>query len=189
VNLQESAVSFCASALYDNLGRADEVVTNFDGGIYYEKTTFDQYGRVFQIFDAAGDGSFDDHGVVNGYNAFGYLESISDAVLVSGVPRTTYRKVISMNARGQVTYELRGIDNTGGGITASVSTSYAYSNATGRLLNIDGVNASAQDVQDLQYTWDTLGNLTSREEFSGSSPFSMTGSIVSPRKPCRVRER
>jgi len=166
-NVQDTQSGYMQTILYDDLGRADEVITNFDGGIYYEKTTYDAIGRVFQVFDAAGDGQYNDQGVVNEYNAYGYLESVSDAVLVGGVSRTTYRKVTTMNARNQVEFELRGIDNLNGG-QASVSTDYDYYDATGRIWKINGTNASAQDVQNLEYEWDTIGNLENRKEFSGS---------------------
>jgi len=65
VNPETSLHSLRASVLYDSLGRADEVVTNFDGRIYYEKTTFDQYGQVFQVFDAAGNGSYINQGALD----------------------------------------------------------------------------------------------------------------------------
>ena len=171
-SLQDTQSGYLRSVLYDSLGRADEIITNFDGGIYYEKTTFDQLGRIFQVFDAAGDGSYTDQGVVNTYNAYGYLESVGDAVQVNGVPRTVYRKVTAMNARGQVTTEERGIDNQVPTPQASVTTMLNYSSVTGRLLDIDGINAAGFDVQDLNYAWDTLGNLTSRQEMSGTKNLS-----------------
>ncbi len=171
-NVTDTQSGYMRAVLYDSLGRATETITNFDGGIYYEKTTFDQIGRVFQVFDAAGDGSYTDQGIVNGFNANGYLESVSDAVLVNGVPRTTYRQVAVMNARGQVTTEYRGIDNQVASPEPSVTTISVYSASTGRLLSIDGFNDSGLDVQDLDYSWDTLGNLTSRQEMSGPKSLS-----------------
>ena len=167
-SVQDAESGYMRAALYDAFGREVEVVTNVDGGAYFEKTTFDSFGRVFQVFDAAGDGSYSDHGIVNGFNAHGYLESIGDAVLIEGMPRTVYRKIIAMNARGQVTSEHRGIDNSSGSPQPSVTTTYQYSGATGRLQFIDGINATGLDIQDLDYAWDSLGNLTSRKEKSGS---------------------
>ena len=111
-------------------------------------------------------------GVTNHYNACGYLEQIADAVEYSGVPRKVYRKVIAMNARGQVTHEHRGIDNMGVNTAASVSVVYNFSSATGRLLTINSTNSQGGEVQDLMYDWDTVGNLNSREERSGTKNLS-----------------
>ena len=164
-SVQDIYSGYLRSILYDSLGRVDETATNFDGGIYYERATYDQYGRPYQIFDAAGDGSFTDHGTVSRYNAFGYLESVGDAVQINGGPRTIYREVTQMNARGQVVSELLGIDENG---NAAVTTSFDYHLETGRIKDIDSVNAAGVDVQDLYYEWDSVGNLTLRREHSGS---------------------
>ena len=164
-NVQDMYSGYLRTIMYDSLGRVDEVVTYFDAGVYFERSTYDQYGRPYQTFDAAGDGSYTDHGVVNQYNAYGYLESIGDAVQINGAPQTIYRKVLSMNARDKVVQEQLGIDEQG---NAAVTTTYNYYAATGGVKNIDSVNAAGQDVQDLYYEWDQLGNLTLRQEHSGS---------------------
>jgi YD repeat-containing protein len=41
--------------VYDSLGRLDTVSTTIDSGQFAEQTTYDQFGRVFQQFDASGD--------------------------------------------------------------------------------------------------------------------------------------
>ncbi|MDH3588267.1 MAG: FG-GAP-like repeat-containing protein, partial [Gammaproteobacteria bacterium] len=143
---------------YDDQGRLSQTQTVFDGESYYAKTTYDEFGRTFQVFDAAGDGSFQDNGIQHTYNGFGYPESLGDAVLIGGVPTTIYRTITAMNARGQITAETLG---------NGVGRTSVYDPATGRIDNILSL-ANSYDVQDLRYQWDTVGNLKRREEFSGN---------------------
>jgi len=77
-----------------------------------------------------------------------------------------------MNARGQVTTEYRGVDNQVASPQPSVTTISLYSSSTGRLLSIDGMNTTGLDVQDLDYSWNTVGNLLSRQEMSGTKSLS-----------------
>lgn len=163
-SVNDSVSGYTRAVTYDSLGRPFEVTTNFDGGVYFEKTTYDQFGRVFQVFDAAGDGSFQDSGVQHTYNAAGYLETIGDAVLVNGTPRTVYRQITAMNARGQVTGEVLG---------NGIVTTSQYSPTTGRITNISS-NGPGGEVQDLRYDWDTVGNLKHRHEYSGSKTLEET---------------
>ncbi len=50
----DGQAGFAKAVLYDSLGRIDEVITNFDGGAYFEKTTYDLYGRVCGEFLISG---------------------------------------------------------------------------------------------------------------------------------------
>ena len=152
---------------YDNVGRVSEVYTTIDGVTYSEKTTYDSVGRVYQVFDAAGDGTYTDQGIVHYYNGFGYLSLVGDAIEVSGSPRTIYRQITAMNARGQVEAE-----TLGDGV---ISTDYDYYDLTGRMWTIQSTAAASMyDVQDLEYQWDTLGNLNYRKEMSGSKNLTET---------------
>ncbi|MCG8371189.1 MAG: FG-GAP-like repeat-containing protein, partial [Proteobacteria bacterium] len=152
---------FARAVLYDSLGRVDEVVTNFDAGAYFEKTTYDQHGRVYQVFDAAGDGAFTDHGTQNQYGYYGHLVGVADAVEVAGVPRTVYRQITGMNARGQVTSEKLGVDPAG---NAAVTTEFFYYEDTGRMKDIEAKDGTGAFVQDLYYEWNTAGSLTKRQD-------------------------
>lgn len=143
---------------YDDFGRASETVTRIDGTEYRSKVTYDEYSRTFQTFDQAGDGSYDDRGVVKTYNSHGFVESISDAVIVNGKSRTVYRKTLEVNERGQVVREVLG---------NGVVVSNGYDDETGRTIGIYSAGAEGE-VQDLRYLWDTVGNLKYRHEYSGS---------------------
>lgn len=170
--VQDSISGFHKAHLYDGLGRVDETITSFDNRSYYEKQTYDQYGRAFQYFDATGNYSFSDSGVANRYNGFGHLDRIADAFEINGVPRTIYQQVEAKNARGKVTVEKRGIAY--GSSQAAATVSYTYSPSTGRISDIYAINRNNQEIQDLDYFWDTVGNLTSRREYSGAKNLQET---------------
>ncbi len=157
----DGQAGFAKAILYDSLGRADEVITNFDAGAYFEKSTYDQYGRVYQVFDAAGNGTFADHGTQNLYGSYGHLTAVGDAAEVNGAPRTIYRLITGMNARGQVTTESLGVDTLG---NAAVSTTFNYYPATGRMKDIEALDSSGAYVQDLYYEWNDVGSLTKRQD-------------------------
>ncbi|MDM3872668.1 RHS repeat-associated core domain-containing protein [Porticoccus sp. W117] len=159
---------------YDPLGRvintATSLGTNGAGGAYIEEITYDQYGRVFQTFDAANDpnGAIGYQGLQHRYNNNGYLQSVGSVQNNSaGNPVTAYQTVETMDARGNITTELYG---------NGVRTARFYDPQTGRLTDIDGTSAggSLGNIQELDYQWDTLGNLTSRNELSGSKNLSET---------------
>ena len=88
---------------HDPLGRVWRVRTTIDDGSgsgsrpYTQETYYDEYGRVFQQFDATG--GYRGERLV--YNDQGYLQGIYDARFpIEGA--TPYRAVHAMNARGQV---------------------------------------------------------------------------------------
>ena len=161
VSVSDAISTYQKTFAYDSRGRISEADTVIDSVVYSEKTTYDAVGRIYQVFDAAGDGSFTDQGVVHYYNTYGYLETIGDAVEVSGSPRTVYRHVTAVNARGQVE-----VETLGDGV---ISTDYDYFPTTGRIDTIRSTAAAnLYHVQNLEYQWDTLGNLESRKEMSGA---------------------
>ena len=171
-NVIDNKSGYMRAVMYDSLGRVDEVNTNFDAGIYYEKSTYDEFGRDFQFFDASGDGSFTDQGIVNLYNANGYLEAVADALVDNGEHLTTYRKVIAMNARGQVAHEQLGIVSG----TAALETTYTYYDETGRARDVETTDSNGvpASIQDQFYSWDTLGNLDLRRKRRNGQLFEET---------------
>lgn len=160
-NVTDAQSGYARAVLYDALGRPDETITNFDGGAYYEKTTYDDYGRVFQFFDASGDSSYTDNGVETRYSTYGHVAAVVDAGYVSGVTRTVYRQVLSMTARGQVVTERLGIKPSG---VYAVERTYDYYPDTGRMRDIESKDHTGAWVQDLYYEWDLPGNLHKRQD-------------------------
>ena len=159
--VNDAQAGYAKAILYDTLGRPDETVINFDGGAYYEKTTYDQYGRVFQYFDASGDGTFTDNGIETRYAAYGHVSAVVDAGYASGATRMVYRQVLSMNARGQVVTERLGVKPAGG---YAIERTYAYYADTGRMRDIESKDDAGAWVQDLYYDWNVVGNLTTRQD-------------------------
>ena len=153
---------------YDAYGRPDTTATTpgTGNGTHHAKTTYDQHGRVFQAFDASRTSStYTDHGVRHVYNANGHLQALRDAVGVEDAqgtftPRTVYRTVTAMDARGNVTAETLG---------NGISRNHAYDGQTGRVRAIRSGLGTAGNRQDLAYDWDALGNLTQRQRTRGGT--------------------
>ena len=165
--VQDSISGYYKVIGYDNYGRVSETVTSLSmGDDHYEKVTYDQYGRTFQVFDAAGDGSWQDSAIENRYNSYGYLSEVVDAVRVAGQARTHYYQVKAMDLRGNVTEALQG---------NGVTTHSYYHPATGRIETLRSEFAAGiGDIQDHHYTWDEIGNLISRSDRSGNKDLHET---------------
>ena len=171
-NGNDSTNDYVKVVSYDGFGRVINTATSLGasavGGDHIEEVTYDQYGRVFQTFDAANDptGNIGYQGVQNRYNPHSYLESVGSVLNDNNdVPLTVYQTIETMDARGNITTEHYG---------NGVRTARLYDPQTGRLTDIDGTSilGNTGDTQELDYAWDTVGNLTSRNELSGSKNLS-----------------
>ena len=138
--------------IYDVFGRVNTVSTTF-GNVeqFVEETTYDQHSRVFQQFDASGD----DHGLRYVYSN-GYLSKIKEAR--EGLEGTVYQDILTMDARGSVTTM-----QLGNGVTVHAT----YEAASGRLTNLSAFDSFGVEKQDVDYLFDVLGNLKSRNDQSG----------------------
>ncbi len=137
---------------YDHLGRVIHSESWIDGKYFIASTTYDQFGRVFQSFDAASS-QFANAGTRNVYNQYGFLEKVRDAR--NGVNGQVYKTILAMDARGNVTHERSG---------NGVETFRSYFPKTGRLSDIESYKGNTK-LQDLTYHWDFLGNLQWREQY------------------------
>ena len=172
-SVTDSESGYRRTFTYDTLGRPATAVTVPGTGAveHYEKTTYDQYGRVFQVFDASRtEATFTDNGVRHVYNANGYPEKLQDAAgTVDGqgtfTPQVVYRTVTATDARGNVTAETLG---------NGVKRAHRHDGKTGRVLGILSTRAATGDRQNLTYAWDVLGNLKSRKRGSGPSALTET---------------
>lgn len=161
LTVKDTVSGYQQEILYDTFGRAtaQETQLGTDEPIYTTHTSFDQYGRVFQQFDAAGnngtvgDHSFTSHATQNEYNAFGYLNKVIDAEHINGETARTYQHITGMDVRGNITaYKL------GSGL----SVQQTYHPLSGRLHILSATDSMGNTVQDLEYQWDAVGNLSSR---------------------------
>jgi len=135
---------------YDLFGRADTVTHQADGKSWSTKNTYDNYGRVFQQFDASGNS----RGVQYAY-ANGYAVSQAEASDSSKV----YYQVTAMDPRGNVTGWTLGNGHTGIAV---------YDSNTGFLRSLLSSNGSLS-VQDQLYEYDGLGNLRARIDKAGDA--------------------
>jgi len=144
----------------DRFGRVGDISWRVPGQnsqieAFYEKINYDQYGRVFQVFDASRNiANFQYNGVQYSYKN-GYLESISDAVHLNGKPRSVYYDVVDMDVRGNVSGAIYG---------DSVAQIKQYDPASGLLSNATTDSPAEGIIQDLTLEWDAVGNLESRHE-------------------------
>ncbi|MBL4827138.1 MAG: VCBS repeat-containing protein, partial [Spongiibacteraceae bacterium] len=158
--VQDNISAYSQVINHDNFARVSTTTTTIaPGDSHHQKVTYDQFGRTFQRFDAAGDGSWQDNGVEHEYNSFGYLQRIKNAIIKNGV-QENYYTVNAMDLRGNVVeYE------SGNGVT----TTRHYNTSTGRLERIQAdLLLGTGDIQDIDYDWDDIGNLNFRHDRSGS---------------------
>ena len=154
---------------YDDKGRVDVTETRpgWDDDTYYEKQTYDQYGRPYQYFDAARtSATWDDKVTATQYNDHGYAHKWVDGVQVNGRPKATYRTITAQDARGNVTGEALG--------AGAIRTTRRFDAKTGRIGSIASKTAIDQERQDLGYAWDVLGNLTERTDMTGTRSLTET---------------
>lgn len=155
VRTQIGQANFAETFQHDTKGRVVLKATLVDGQTYVEETLYGQYGRVYRTSDATGGA------VSHQYNGRGYLQQLClqtglnsrEAECSQGIPLT----VVEQNARGQTVLERRHDPVTG----ASVTRSYDPANA--RLMETEA-RQGAQTFQDLEFGYDAVGNLKSRQE-------------------------
>ncbi|MCF6264533.1 MAG: putative Ig domain-containing protein [Xanthomonadales bacterium] len=145
---------------YDAFGRVHTTSTDIpaDAAIYAEKTIYDEYGRVFQQFDASGDS----RGLRWVYNTQGYPETLREAR--EGSAGQVYQTIKAMSAYGVATEVL-----LGNGVTAWAN----YDDRNGRLLNQSASDNGTNIIQNISYQFDTLGNLETRHDTSLNAAVNM----------------
>ncbi len=146
---------FSRGYIYDGLGRVKQINTTIirdlgvgdNGESFVERFTYGSYSRLFQAFNVLGNNS----GQQYHFTPRGYLESIRESANSS----IGYAAYEDLNARGQVE-RLRYGNNQ--------ITRNGY-DAIGRLTSIDtGGFGFNSEVQNLNYTYDELGNLKIRDD-------------------------
>ena len=144
--------------VYDDFGRASMVGTELDGQAFFQSTTYDNYGRVFQQFDAAGTSQ----GIRYHYNARGYAYKQVEARNSADADADVYYEAKVMDAFGNVTE----YDQNNGAVTNNKT----YDPQTGYVTDIQADNGFL--IQDNNYTFDAIGNLRTRTRGSLDSDYS-----------------
>jgi len=126
----ETVPGYSRSFSYDSFGRPSFTDTVIDGISYREQTTYDPLGRVFQQFDASG------QGVLTEYSNRGYVKRLRDArpgrqdwvnhdpnnaITFAGSWGEIYYEVKAMDQREQVTLDWRGV-MSGAGVASCIDT-------------------------------------------------------------------
>ena len=132
---------------YDSLGRPSSTTTTIGGTGYTTSTTYDGFGRVD---DVSYPSAFK---VEHLYNATGYLEKVRNANNISEV----FYTALAADQFGNITSQ------TLGSGAAAITTFRSYQQNSGRIHHIDSV------VQDLEYTFNSIGNLTQRKDHDQSA--------------------
>lgn len=166
--VKDSVTGYEKQYTFDRFGRINVTRHRVPGinnqiADHYEQITYDQNGRVFQVFDAArSNQNFSNNGIQYIYKN-GRIDKIVDAVFKNGQSLTVYQDVISMDARENIT----GV-TYGNGVTRAMT----YDLSSGLLTHLSASNGGATPIQNLTLNWDQLGNLESRIEQGAGSGFS-----------------
>ena len=147
---------------YDTLGRLVSSTRTLEGSYSYTSTqTYNSIGQLYQQFDGSNNQRDNGYrGVQYGYDA-GVQVVVEDVRRTdSGQPFRVYDQVLDVDARGNVVSSQHGM----------VFTTRIYDPATGRLTKVKSNKGSTfgSELQNLSYDWDTLGNLSSRHDQSGT---------------------
>ena len=156
---------------YDKLGRVSVVASEMGGMRFSEETTYDQFARKFQQFDASGDY----RGIRYRYNAYGYLDQMSESR--EGKDGTVYRDIGAMDARGNVVFA-----RLGNGVEV-----FARHHAdSGQLQSLEAYDSAGRELQDVEYLFDVLGNLQQRLDRSDGRDLTEDFSYDSLNRLARV---
>jgi RHS repeat-associated protein len=143
---------------YDALGRVERVSTGLDGQLYTQSTEYDEYGRIFQQFDASGDAN----GIRYYYNPQGYAYKQVEARNSLDADAKVYHQVIEMDAFGNVTQFQQN--------DSKITTHRAYDPITGYATGINVSNGRL--IQSNTYEFDAIGNLRLRTRDSINSNYA-----------------
>ena len=136
---------------YDSVGRLSGETHVVDTTSYGMTTAYDTSGRVASVIYPASPHHPSGFKAKYVYNTYGYLEKVTD----NGAT-TTYWQATGRAADGQLTHFLLG---------NGLKTQRLYNQYTRLIQNIDtGTTIDPTSVQELEYGFDALGNLTSRAD-------------------------
>ncbi len=137
---------------YDPFGRSAALATVLDSTTYFQRTTYDQYGRVFQSFDASTNAD-SPAGQLQIYASDGFPIAVKEAA--NGLFGQIYNEVLSLSPRMQVRHERYHDSN-------NLVSNRTFEENTGRLAAITtGINGS---LQKWDFRWDKNGSLSERAD-------------------------
>ncbi|MBN1377806.1 MAG: VCBS repeat-containing protein [Gammaproteobacteria bacterium] len=160
LNVTDTANGYTQTYTYDGFGRSDETITTLPSdGTYYAKVNYDQFGRVFQQFDASRTTAhYTKNGIQNLYNDYGYLQYVVSVERLNGDYRDIYYELTDTDASGKPLLE-----DLGNGYRVTKQ----YNHYTGMIQQQNvatGFIGPVYDVLQYQTQWDVLGNLEWRQK-------------------------
>ncbi|MDB4265405.1 FG-GAP-like repeat-containing protein [bacterium] len=144
--------TYSHSQRYDELGRPSGSISRHGNSFYAVSSSFDSNGRPDTLTYPSG------FSVRNVYNSHGHLSEVQNAVN----PATRYWQANTVNARGQVENELLG---------NGLVTQRAFDADRGLIKGIKTGKFGGTGIQDLDFTFDDIGNLVQRRDLRESTPF------------------
>lgn len=152
--------SYSESYTYDELGRPFRLIRTIDGTGYSQWQTYDDYSRPLVTIFPGSDVDANGYRVKNVYDALGFLREVRDARSAGSLCGYDVPKdYLYWKADG---YSLTGAVNAstlGNGVTLD----RVISDFTGRTYSITSGKGQANDVQDVLYTYDSIGNVLTRQ--------------------------
>ena len=176
---QTNSAGTCLSAQskkaygYDDFGRPSLVTTTLDGRQFTQQTIYDEYGRVFQQFDAEENNSlgcvFNNsamagaacRGLKFNYTNTGYLFSQEEARTSGGSDSVVYYQVDDIDAFGNVVKFTQNANQAG-----ALQTTKGFDPQTGYLANLKTENSRGEKLVNHTYAFDAIGNLHQRANLS-----------------------
>jgi len=143
---ENSPGSFIRNFTFDSVGRPSTTEMIIDGIPHTTSLSYDSSGRVDVQTYSTG------YQVQNIYNSIGFLERVRDA----NTPCTVHWEATQADEYGNIT-----MLNMANG---NILTARDFEDNSGRLFSI---NTNVGAVQNLSYVYDSLGNLTERQEVQG----------------------
>ena len=156
---------------YDNFGRLVRSVSEQSGLLLAEETTFDNFGRIFQKFDASGDY----RGIKYQYKTNGYLDKLIESR--DGDSGIVYQEIRAMDVRGNISYM-----RLGNGVEGFAK----HNPVSGQLEKLEAFDANGAELQEVDYIFDALGNLQSRHDQSNGRDLNETFSYDDLNRLLRV---
>jgi RHS repeat-associated protein len=141
---------------YDGFSREIEKIQKINGETFTSSKNYDEFGRVKETIYPNANTSI--ISIKNKYADNGDLQKISTTINSTEIPLW---EIINENSINQITQFKLG-DN--------INCTFGFDNASHKLTSIQTTGPNSSILQDLEYSWDIIGNLKYRKKWITRSP-------------------